>query len=115
MPLANSHALSAHLEEIACHVAPDAHAVLVLDGAGWHISHELKIPANMTLLPLPAYAPQLNPVENVWEYLRKNKLAHSIYDDYTAIVEACCKAWNDLIAMPDRIASISQREWANVS
>jgi len=115
MPFANADALSAHLEEIARHVAADAHAVLVLDGAGWHVSHELKIPGNMTLLCLPAYAPELNPVENIWEYLRQNKLAHRLYDDYNAIVEACCQAWNDLIANPDRIASITQRSWANVS
>jgi hypothetical protein len=115
MPFANADALNAHLEEIAYHVAADAHAVLVLDGAGWHTSHELKIPSNITLLTLPAYAPELNPVENIWEYLRKNKLALRLYDDYEAIVEACCQAWNDLIEMPERIASITQRPWANVS
>ena len=115
MPFANAKALNAHLEEIAHHVAADAHAVLVLDGAGWHVSHELKIPSNITLLSLPAYAPELNPVENIWEYLRQNKLAHRLYDDYNAIVEACCQAWNDLIATPERIASITQRGWANVS
>ena len=115
MPFANAEALNAHLEEIAHHVADDAHAVLVLDGAGWHVSHELKIPGNITLLSLPAYAPELNPVENIWEYLRQNKLAHRLYDDYNAIVEACCQAWNDLIATPERITSITQRGWANVS
>ena len=115
MPFANADALNTHLEEIACHVADDAHAVLVLDGAGWHVSHDLKIPGNITLLTLPPYAPELNPVENIWEYLRQNKLAHRLYDDYNAIVEACSQAWNDLIATPERIASITQRDWANVS
>ena len=115
MPFADGHAMSAHLEEIARHVAADAHAVLVLDGAGWHISDDLKIPDNITLLTQPAYAPELNPVENIWEYLRQNKLAHRLYDDYEAIVEACCTAWNDLIATPERIASITRRSWANVS
>ena len=61
------------------------------------------------------YAPELNPVENVWEYLRKNILALRIHDDYDDTDEACCKAWNDLLAMPDRIASITRRSWANVS
>jgi transposase len=115
MPFADGHAMSAHLEEIARHVAPDAHAVLVLDGAGWHISDDLKIPNNITLLTQPAYAPELNPVENVWEYLRQNKLAHRLYDSYEAIVEACCTAWNDLIATPERIVTITRRNWANVS
>ena len=115
MPFADSAAFSAHLREIAHHVAPDAHAAVVLDGTGWHISQHLDIPPNVTLVVLPAYAPELNPVENVWEYLRKNKLAHRLYDDYDTIVSACCLAWKDLIAMPQRIASITQRKWAHVS
>lgn len=115
MPFADSHALSAHLREIAHHVAPDAHAVLVLDGAGWHISDKLDVPKNITLIILPAYSPELNPVENVWEYLRKNKLANRLFENYSAIVAACCDAWNDLLAMPDRIASITKRAWAHVS
>jgi transposase len=55
-------------------VAPGAHAIRVLDGAGWHTSHVLEPPDNITLLCLPPYSPELNPVENVWEYLRKNNL-----------------------------------------
>ena len=102
MPYANSEAMNLHLREIARAVAPGAHAVLVLDGAGWHTSHAFKPPHNITLLCLPPYSPELNPVENVWEYLRKNKLALRVYDRYDAIVEACCDAWIDLIAIPTR-------------
>lgn len=115
MPYANTEAMTRHLEEIAKAVSPDAHAVLVLDGAGWHGSEHLVIPENVTLITLPPYAPELNPVENVWEYLRKNKLANRLYDTYEAIVEACCDAWNDLIARPSQITSITQREWAKAS
>ena len=49
--------------------------MVVLDGAGWHAAGGLAVPENLTLLPLPRYSPELNPVENVWEYLRQNKLA----------------------------------------
>ena len=115
MPHANTEAMSKHLEEIAQAVSPGAHAALVLDGAGWHGSDELVIPENITLITLPPYAPELNPVENVWEYLRKNKLANRLYDTYEAIVDACCDAWNDLMAKPSQIASITQREWAKAS
>ena len=73
------------------------------------------MPDNVTLLHLPPYAPELNPVENVWEYLRQNKLALRLHDDYDAIVEACCKAWNELVAMPERLASITSRQWAKAS
>ncbi len=76
MPHANCEAMNAHLEEISKAVAPQAHAIVVCDRAGWHLSaNKLNLPDNISLLPLPAYAPELNPMENVWEYLRKNKLA----------------------------------------
>src|SRR3546814_9407233 len=86
--------MNLHLQEISRAVAPGAHAVLVVDGAGWHVSPELEVPENITLLPLPPYAPELNPIENVWEYLRANNLAIRVYDTYDAIVDACCEAWS---------------------
>ena len=100
LPRADTEAMNLHLAEIAATVAPGAHAVLVLDGAGWHRGDDLVVPPNLTLLKLPPYAPELNPAENVWEYLRKNKLANRLYDDYRAIVDACCQAWNDFVADP---------------
>ena len=115
MPFADSEAMNLHLQEIGRAVAPGAHAVLVLDGAGWHTSNVLASPHNVTLLCLPPYAPELNPVENVWEYLRKNSLALCIHDTYDDIVEACCNAWKDLSAIPERLASITTRSWARVS
>jgi hypothetical protein len=114
LPYANCEAMNLHLAEIGRAVAPGAHAVLVLDGAGWHTSPALAVPHNVTLVCLPPYAPELNPAENVWEYLRKNKLAIRVYGTYEAIVDACCRAWNDLLAMPARLASITTREWAKV-
>jgi transposase len=115
MPYANTEAMTAHLAEISHHVAPGAHAVLVLDGAGWHGSKELKIPENITLMTLPPYSPELNPVENIWQFLRQNRLANRVFETYDVIVDACCAAWNALIESPDTIASISSREWAEVS
>ena len=110
--LFNTDAMRLHLQEISRHVAPGAHAVLVLDGAGWHGAAALVVPANLTLLPLPPKSPELNPVENVWEYLRQNQLSLRVWPDYEAIVATCCRAWNALMAMPDRLASITRRQWA---
>jgi len=84
LPRANTRAMNLHLAEIAGAVAPGAHAVVVLDGAGWHRGDDLLVPPNLTLLKLPPYAPELNSAENVWEYLRKNKLAQRLYADRTA-------------------------------
>ena len=75
MPWVSSEAMTIHLAEIARQVSADAHAVLVCDGAGWHQTGErLTVPGNLSLLRLPPYAPELNPIENVWEYLRGNQL-----------------------------------------
>ena len=115
MPRADTEGLNAHLAEIARTVAPGAHAVLIMDGAGWHKSDALVVPDTISVLILPPYAPELNPVENIWQYLRRNKLAHRLYDSYEAIVEVCCEAWNFLIAAPGTITSIAARDWANVS
>ena len=80
MSRANAEGLNEHLAEIARTVTPGAHAVLVMDGAGWHKSDDLVVPSNISLLHLPPYAPELNPVENIWQYLRRNKLAHRLYN-----------------------------------
>ena len=114
LPFANTEAMNAHLAEIARSVAPGAHALLVLDGAGWHGSASLAVPDNVTLLHLPPYAPELNPVENVWAYLRANKLAITVFDSCEDILKACCTARNFFANDPKAIASITQRSWAKV-
>ena len=113
LPLVNTEAMNLHLAEISTQVAPGAHAVITLDGAGWHQPGDrLRLPDNISLLPLPPYSPELNPVENVWQFLRQNHLANRLFNTYTAIVDACCEAWNALIAAPDKIRSIATRPWA---
>lgn len=104
-----------HLQEIARHVAPGAHAVVVLDGAGWHGAKAMIVPDNITLLALPPYSPELNPIENVWQYLRQNFLANRVFEDYDAIVEACSDAWRAFIALPHVVMSVTQRNWAKVN
>jgi hypothetical protein len=76
---------------------------------------KLRVPDNITLLSLPPYAPELNPTETVWEYLRANKLCRLVWNSYEEIVQACKEAWDFLINDPDRIASIGIREWAYVN
>ena len=116
MPYANTEAMNAHLKEISTEVAPGAHAVLVCDGAGWHQRGErLVVPHNITLLPLPPYSPELNPMENVWAYLRQNKLCALVWNTYEEILDACQSAWRFLIDDPDRIRSIGIRQWACVN
>ena len=114
MPHANTEAMQLHLDEIARTVAKRAHAVLLLDRAGWHTTGELVVPNNLTLIFLPSRAPELNPVENIWQYLRANWISNRVFDTYEAIIEAACDAWNRLIAQPQTITSIGLREWAHI-
>lgn len=115
MPFADTEAMNSHLAEIGRTVAPGAHAILVLDGAGWHRAHGIIVPNNLSLLTLPPYAPELNPIENVWAYLRSNKLAITVFESYDAIVAKCCEAWNFFAQDPSAITSITSRSWAAVS
>jgi len=116
MPAVNAEAMNEHLKEISAQVTPGAHAVLIMYGAGWHqTGGKLDVPDNITLLKLPPYAPELNSMENVWEYLRANKLCALVWDTYDAIVQACRNAWQFLVDDPARITSIGTREWACVN
>jgi transposase len=114
LPLANTEAMQLHIDEIARHVAPGAHAVLIFDRAGWHTTPELKMPANITPIWLPSRAPELNPVEDIWQYLRQNWLSNTVFETYDAIIDAACGAWNKLAARPDLVRSIGLRAWAHV-
>ncbi len=113
MPYANTEALNAHLDEIARIVEPGAHAVVMLDQAGWHTSLALEVPDNITLMPLPPRSPELNPVENVWRFMRENWLSNRVFKSYDDILDHCCQAWNSLVSQPERIASIGTRKWAH--
>jgi putative transposase len=104
--------MAAHLEEISQAVDPGAHAVLILDQAGWHLTPRLNVPDNITLLFLPPRAPELNPVENVWQFMRDNWLSNRIFQSYDDIVAHCCDAWNSLVDQPWIIMSIGMRDWA---
>jgi DDE superfamily endonuclease len=113
LPEANAEAMNLHLAAVSREIAPGAFAVMLLDGAGWHqTGGRLVVPENMGLLHLPPYSPELNPVENVWQYLRPNFLSNRTFADHNAIVDACCHAWNALVALPARLRSITERAWA---
>ena len=113
LPFADTKAMQLHIDEIARHIAKGAHAVLLLDRAGWHTTGALKWPKNITPVLLPSRSPELNPVENIWQYLRANWLSNRVFETYDEVIEAACKAWSKLIAQPKTITSIGMRDWAH--
>ena len=113
MPWCDTPAMTEHLAEISKAADPGAHAVVILDQAGWHMSGKLVVPDNITLLPLPPRSPELNPVENIWQYIRDNWLSNRVFKSYDDIVALCCEAWNKLIDRPWKIISIGMRQWAH--
>ena len=105
LPWCNTEAMTLHLAEISARVAPERHAALLVDQAGWHLSERLVVPANITIVLLPAKCPELNPQENVWQFMRDNWLSNRVFTSYTDIVDHCCYAWNKLVEQPWTIMS----------
>lgn len=99
--------MAVFLDHFSRQLTPGVHAVLILDQAGWHDRRALKVPGNITLLPLPAASPELNPVERIWLYLRERYLSHRVLADYDAVLNASCRAWNRLTAETGRLASLT--------
>jgi hypothetical protein len=111
LPEATTATMNLFLAEFASGLPSDVHVALVLDRAGWHRARALAIPANVTRVPLPPYSPELNPVERVWLHLRERFLALRVFADYRAIVDACCTAWNRLMADRGRLRSLCDQPW----
>ena len=108
-PTVNTEYMNHHLRFISERLEPGVHGVLVLDQAGWHLSKGLRIPVNITLLHLPPYSPELNPVERLWAYLRSHYLSNRAYEDYDDLFDRCGRAWNQLT--PEQLCSICRTQW----
>lgn len=112
LPVANAATMQLFLDEFAATLEPDIHAVMVLDGAGWHGNATLDVPDAVTLVHLPPYSPQLNPAERVWLYLRERFLSLCLFETTEDIVDVCCKAWNAFASNPDQVRSLTFYPWS---
>lgn len=115
MPKANSEGMQHHLDLIAGAVTSGKHAVLVVDRAAWHVTEKLLIPNNLSILPLPPYSPELNPVEQIWQQLRQSDWANRRFKNYDEIINVCCQAWNTFASQPDIVRKLCSRKWALLS
>lgn len=90
---------------------PNEHCVMFLDGAGWHRAHELAVPSNMTLIPLPPYSPNLNPAEHVWEYIRENDMRNLVFSDLDKVMDVVETSLHRLHETPEILHSMTAFPW----
>ena len=108
-PTVNTDYMNHHLRFISEEAGQDVHVILVLDQAGWHIAKALEVPTNITLLHLPAYSPELNPVERLWAYIKSHYLSNRVYKNYQEIFDVTKDAWNKI--SQNQFKSICHTSW----
>ncbi len=96
-PQLNTKVVNTFLELFSKTIPENEHAVMIWDGAGFHTSKQLRLPDNISLVQLPAYSPELNPIENLWHYLKSHFWSNRAYDDYEALEEAAMAAWRTAV------------------
>jgi transposase len=114
LPECTTGMMQLHLDEISKNVTKNHHAILIMDRAGWHTTEALVIPSNITILPLPAYSPELNPMEQVWQKLKHGSLSNRVFKNYEEIVQSCSLAWNSFCDEEGNIKSLCCRAWAKI-
>nr|WP_087035576.1 IS630 family transposase [Oceanisphaera profunda] len=114
-PVVNREMMKVHLALISARTEPGRHAVVIMDGAGWHTAECANAFSNLTMIKLPPYSPELNPIEQVWSWLRQHTLANRCFNDYNDIIDACTSAWQHFITDVDRVKSLCHRSWINLT
>ena len=111
MPYSNTHAMLVHLKYISSSIPKGKHAALIMDRASWHTTKNIKKFHNISIILLPAASPELNPVEQIWQHLRRRELSNRSFKNYEDILETCSLAWNNLIDEKDAIKNLCTRNW----
>lgn len=110
-PSINTKIINIFFEQFGRETDPNVHVVMVWDQAGFHTAKDLHVPENVTLVPLPAYSPELNPVENLWHYLRSHYWANRIYDNYDDLRLAAINAWQNAALDLEIIKSVCRASY----
>ena len=111
-PYIDTEIINIFLEQFAREIPPGVHVVMVWDRAGFHTAKALKVPESITILPLPPYSPELNPMENLWHFLRSHYWSNRAYADYDALVQAAEVAWKCSACDPAIIQSVCRAAYA---
>jgi transposase len=110
LPHVNTQCMQLFINEVSAR-HPEERIVMVIDGAGWHRSHVLKAPENIYLLKLPPYAPELNPIEHVWDELREKFFHNRVFKSLDALEDHLTLALKSLEENPDTVSSIVSWPW----
>ena len=114
VPYVNKDIMRSHLEQISNRTPNDRHALVIMDGAGWHTEDIASDFENLSIIKLPPYSPELNPIEQVWSWLRQHHLANRCFNGYESIVDSVCDAWNDFVSDTQRVMKMCTRDWMNL-
>lgn len=113
-PYIDMNIMREHLRLISLRTEDRHHAVIIVDGAAWHQEYLADEFENITIIKLPPYSPELNPIEQVWQWLRQNELANRCFNGYEDIVNECSRAWNSFISDANRVKNMCTRDWIEV-
>ena len=111
LPYTNTGAMQIFLNEFSKFIDKGKHAALIIDNAGWHTTNNLDVPANITLVPLPPYSPELNPMEGVWRWIKARYLSNRCYKNYEDIVKHVAIGWNEFSCRSEVVKSLCFRSW----
>jgi transposase len=111
MPGLDTEVLNLFLEQFAKELPAGVHAVLIWDGAGYHTSGDLVVPANVSLIQLPPYSPELNPVENLWHYLRSHHWSNRPYEGYKGLESEAIRSLCAVCEEAERVKSICNADY----
>lgn len=112
-PQLNTNIVNLFLQQFSLTLGADEHAAMIWDGAGFHISRQLQVPANITLVQLPPYSPELNPIENLWHYLKSHFWSNRAYADYNELEQAAIDAWRQAVLDANLMKTVCAAPYAN--
>ncbi len=115
VPWVNKDLMVEHLRQISAVTEKGRHAVVIMDGASWHTEDIANEFQNLSVIKLPPYSPELNPIEQVWSWLRQHYLANQSFTDYEDIVSKVCRAWNSFLECSARVRQMCSRRWTELT
>ncbi|MCG6293960.1 IS630 family transposase [Vibrio vulnificus] len=115
VPWVNKNIMVEHLKQLSAVTEKGRHAVVIMDGAGWHTNDIAEPFDNVSIIKLPPYSPELNPIEQVWSWLRQHSLANQSFADYDYIVSKVCRAWNSFLECSARVRQMCSRSWIDLT